>query len=150
MCSHTIHVGRGVAACGSTVCVQPASCDPASCDCHTMQAQSFPVDESDRDSFLRRAATAITPLMDLLYQKALHTYDSIFDPTVSNFDKRFRIQNAQRLLKYVSHVLQHVACCSTACFMCHSACCCVGCKDVEHVACCTGCVVCCQTPWGCM
>lgn len=79
-----------------------------------MQAQLFPVDESDRDSFLQRAAAAIAPLLDLLYQKAFFTYDSIFEPSISAFDKRFRVQNAQRLLKWVSQwscvLLLHATC----------------------------------------
>lgn len=64
-----------------------------------VQAQSFPVDESDLQSFLQRAAEAVGPLLNLLYQKAFSTYDSIFEPSIRNFDKRFRVQNAQRLLK---------------------------------------------------
>lgn len=63
------------------------------------QAQSFPVDESDLQSFLQRGAVAVTPLIELLYMKAFSTYHSIFEPSVSNFDKRFRVQNATRLLK---------------------------------------------------
>ena len=72
------------------------SCDQPS---PPTQAQDYPVDESDLQSFIIRAGTAVQPLVDLLYQKAFTTYDSIFEISVSNFDKKFRVQNAQRLLK---------------------------------------------------
>lgn len=69
--------------------------------CHAcdMQARFFPVAESDIQTFIERAGVAVQPLLELLYQRAFATHDSIFEPSVTNFDKRFRVQNAQRLMK---------------------------------------------------
>lgn len=64
-----------------------------------MQAQNFPLDVSELQLFLSRGAEALSPLIDLLYQKAFSTYNSIFEPSVTYYDQTFRVQNAQRLLK---------------------------------------------------
>ena len=64
-----------------------------------LQVQSFPVDESSIELFLRRASDALVPLLNLLYEKAFSTYDSVFQPSLTKFDQTFRIQNAIRLLR---------------------------------------------------
>ena len=66
-----------------------------------IQSKAFPVDRADLQSLLSRAADAISPLLDRLYQKALRSHQTIFDPTASKYDQGFRIQSAQRLLKWV-------------------------------------------------
>ena len=66
---------------------------------HT-QAQSFPVDEADLHALLQRAADAIAPLLDKLYEKALQSHQSVFDPTATKYDLSFRLQNAMRLLRF--------------------------------------------------
>ena len=60
---------------------------------------SYPVDASDIQGLLMRAADAVAPLIDKLYEKALNAYDSVLDPTATKFDQSFRLQNAQRLLQ---------------------------------------------------
>ena len=66
---------------------------------HT-QSRSFPVDRADLQSLVARAGDAVSPLLDKLYQKALHSHDAVFDPTVSKYDLGFRLQSALRLLRY--------------------------------------------------
>jgi len=65
------------------------------------QQQQFPVFEHDTERPLHRASQAMVPIMELLYQKAFSVYDSIYHPSISTFDRKFRVQNAIRLLKYV-------------------------------------------------
>ncbi len=49
-----------------------------------------------------RAGDAVSPLVDKLYEKAFTAYASVFDATATKYDQSFRLQNAQRLLRYVS------------------------------------------------
>jgi hypothetical protein len=62
-------------------------------------SQSFPVDRADLRSLVGRAGEAVTPLLDRLYEKALQSHQSVYDPTVSKYDLGFRLQSALRLLR---------------------------------------------------
>ena len=68
---------------------------------HSQQAQSYPVDVSDIQSMLQRAADTVSPLIDQMYEKATQAHKSIFEVSVTKFDQGFRVQNARRLLKWV-------------------------------------------------
>lgn len=57
------------------------------------------MDENEIRALFIRAADAVAPLIDKLYEKALKAYQSVFDTTVGKFDLPFRVQNAQRLLR---------------------------------------------------
>lgn len=67
-------------------------------------SQSFPVDEADLHALVQRAADAIAPLLDKLYEKALQSHQSVFDPTATKYDLSFRLQNATRLLNLCCNI----------------------------------------------
>ena len=67
---------------------------------HT-QSQSYPVDGSAIQVLLQRAADAVSPLLDKLYEKAFQSHQSVFDPAVTKYDLSFRLKNTQRLLALV-------------------------------------------------
>ena len=60
------------------------------------------MDQIDIHRLLRRAADAISPILDRLYAKALKSEQLISDPTISKFDLNFWLQNAQRQLRSMS------------------------------------------------
>ena len=60
------------------------------------------MDPIDIHRLMRRAAEAISPILDRLYTKALQTHEILSDPTISKFDLNFRLQNAQRQLRLVN------------------------------------------------
>jgi hypothetical protein len=62
-------------------------------------SQSFPVDRADLQSLVGRAGDAVSPLLDRLYEKALHSQEAVFDPTVSRYALGYRLQNSARLLR---------------------------------------------------
>jgi len=66
------------------------------------------VDTSDIQGLLERAADAVTPLLDKLYEKAFQSHQSVFDPTVTKYDLSFRLKNTQRLLTLVIQLAPHV------------------------------------------
>ena len=57
------------------------------------------MDQIDIHRLMRRAADAISPILDRLYAKALKSEQLISDPTISKFDLNFWLQNAQRQLR---------------------------------------------------
>ena len=59
----------------------------------------FPVDVTDIQALLSRAADAVEPLLDKLYEKAFLSHLSIQDPSINKFDRQFRLENAVKLLK---------------------------------------------------
>ena len=67
---------------------------------HT-QSQSYPLDDSAIQGLLQRAADAVSPLLDKLYEKAFQSHQSVFDPAVTKYDLTFRLKNSQRLLALV-------------------------------------------------
>ena len=67
---------------------------------HT-QSQSYPLDGSAIQALLQRAADAVSPLLDKLYEKAFQSHQSVFDPAVTKYDLTFRLKNTQRLLALV-------------------------------------------------
>ena len=68
---------------------------------HTHQSQSYPLDGSAIQALLQRAADAVSPLLDKLYEKAFQSHQSVFDPAVTKYDLTFRLKNTQRLLALV-------------------------------------------------
>ncbi|XP_065890000.1 uncharacterized protein [Dysidea avara] len=70
----------------------------------SLATSTVKVSQTDIDSLMLRASNALIPVLDKLYEKAFAAYRAVMDGTAGKFDLKFRLTNAQRLLKMCCHI----------------------------------------------